>query len=151
MKNGWMIVALALMLGCAVSMGIVCADDEEGEEAPVAEPATHEAPAVAAEPAAQEQLPAAGEQAKEEAPAGSYLKNVGRKLSCGATNVARAGTEFYVQPMDAKRVSGTNMAALWPGIGEAFGMFLTRLMGGMLDVVTSPVPFPNGWKPLLDE
>jgi len=143
MKSAWTIMALALVLACSLCNGSARAAEEEGGEAPA-----EEAPSVAAEPAAEEVAVVA----EEGEPADSYFKKAWRKLSCGAMNIARAGTEFYVQPMEAKRVSGSDYAALWPGIGEAFGMFLTRIMGGMIDVVTSPVPFPNDeWKPLLDE
>ena len=82
---------------------------------------------------------------------GSYSDEVGKKLKRGVVNVARAGTEFYVQPMEAKRVSGKSISMLWPGVGEAFGMFLTRLMGGIIEGATCVVPFPSGWQPLLDE
>jgi hypothetical protein len=36
-------------------------------------------------------------------------------------------------------------------MGEACGMFLTRLLGGCIEGATFAIPFPNGWKPLLDE
>jgi hypothetical protein len=81
----------------------------------------------------------------------SYPKQAAKKLMRGATNLGRAGTEFYFQPVQAKKESGTSISMLWPGAGEAAGMFLTRLMGGLIEVVTFPAPFPNGWQPLLDE
>jgi hypothetical protein len=66
-------------------------------------------------------------------------------------NLARSGAEFYVQPMEAKRQSGRAISMAWPGMGEACGMFLTRLLGGCIEGATFAIPFPNGWKPLLDE
>ena len=83
--------------------------------------------------------------------AGSYKSEVGKKLKRAVTNVLRAPTEVYVQPMEAKRVSGERLSMLWPGVGEACGMFLTRLFGGIIEGATCVVPFPNGWQPLLDE
>lgn len=84
-------------------------------------------------------------------PEGTYMQEVGKKLKRAATNLARAGTELYVQPMEAKRVSGKSISMLWPGVGEALGMGLTRFTGGIIEGATCAVPFPNGWRPLLDE
>jgi hypothetical protein len=80
-----------------------------------------------------------------------YAQEAGGKLKRAAVNLARSGTEFYVQPLEAKRQSGKAIAMAWPGMGEACGMFLTRLLGGCIEGATFAIPFPNGWKPLLDE
>jgi hypothetical protein len=80
-----------------------------------------------------------------------YSQEVGIKLKRAVVNLARSGTEFYVQPLEARRQSGKAIAMVWPGMGEACGMFLTRLFGGCIEGATFAIPFPNGWKPLLDE
>ncbi|MCX6357916.1 MAG: hypothetical protein NT045_08615 [Candidatus Aureabacteria bacterium] len=97
------------------------------------------------EPAPEAQAP------REKSVPESYSHQAGKKLARGGTNMARSVTEFYVQPMEAKRASGKSISMLWPGMGEGMGMFLTRVFGGMLEVVSFAVPFPNGWQPLLDE
>ena len=51
----------------------------------------------------------------------------------------------------AAQASGRSISMLWPGIGEACGMFMTRLFGGIIEAATCAVPIPNGWQPLLDE
>ncbi len=81
----------------------------------------------------------------------SYPRQAAKKLSRGAINLARSGTEFYFQPKEARWRSGKKISMLWPGLGEGCGMFLTRLFGGLIEVVTFALPFPNGWKPILDE
>jgi hypothetical protein len=81
----------------------------------------------------------------------SYGNHVVEKFARGATNMARAGGEFYAQPVEARRESGSAVAALWPGLGEGLGMCLTRIIGGGLEMGLAPFPFPNGWQPLLDE
>lgn len=135
-----MCVVLAVL--CATPLAVRAAGEEKAVEpgAP-AEPAvaTVDSPASAA---AEEKAPVA---------AGSYASEVGKKLKRGVVNVLRAGTEFYVQPVEAKRVSGKSVSMLWPGAGEACGMFLTRLFGGIIEGATCVVPFPNGWQPFLDE
>lgn len=85
------------------------------------------------------------------APEEPYSRQVGLKLKRGVVNVLRAGTEIYVQPMAAAQASGRSISMLWPGIGEACGMFMTRLFGGIIEAATCAVPIPNGWQPLLDE
>lgn len=87
----------------------------------------------------------------DQGPKRTYMQEVGKKLTRALTNVARAGTELYVQPMEAKRVSGKSYSMIWPGAGEALGMGLTRLFGGIIEGATCVVPFPNGWQPLLEE
>lgn len=84
-------------------------------------------------------------------PPPSYSQQVKIKLTRAVTNMGRAGSEFYVQPRQAKRETGKTSAMFWPGIGEGFGMCLTRVSGGLIELVTCAVPFPNGWQPILDE
>ena len=81
----------------------------------------------------------------------SYSRQATKKLCRGVANLGRSVTEFYVQPKEAERLSGKKISRLWPGLGEASGMFLTRMMGGLIEAVLFPFPFPNGWKPLLEE
>lgn len=133
-------VVLAIL--CAAPLAIRAAEEEKAVE-PRAPAEIAIVPADAPGPAA----------APEMAPvaAGSYQSEVGKKLKRGVVNVLRAGTEVYVQPMEAKRVSGKSLSMLWPGFGEACGMFLTRLFGGIIEGATCVIPFPNGWQPLLDE
>ena len=143
-------LCILLAILCAAPLAVRAAGEEKAVE-----------PGAPAEPAAvKEEAPAvvkvdapAPAPAGEKAPVtkGSYSHEVGRKLTRGVTNLARAGTEFYVQPMEAKRVSGKSISMLWPGAGEAFGMFFTRLFGGIIEGATCVVPFPNGWQPILDE
>lgn len=80
-----------------------------------------------------------------------YSQEAGGKLKRAVVNLARSGAEFYVQPLEARRQSGKAISMVWPGMGEACGMFLTRLFGGCIEGATFAIPFPNGWKPLLDE
>jgi len=140
-----------LLAGVILIPGVLLAAEEPAAVEPVTvEPAAAE-PA-AAQPAAM--APAVvdtGAKGSAEGAGKSYSAEVGNKLSRGATNLARSVTEFYVQPMEAKRESGKSIAMIWPGLGEGIGMFLTRILGGTIEGVTCMVPFPNGWKPLLDE
>ena len=82
----------------------------------------------------------------------TYGGKVANKMKIGAVNVVRAPAEFFIQPMDARHKSGDNVSMLWPGLGEASGMFLTRLFAGIIDVATSAVPFPKPhWEPFMNE
>ncbi|MDD5556083.1 MAG: hypothetical protein PHN82_02410 [bacterium] len=145
-----------LLAACLVLSGVCAAEGPDEEAAREAPPETVE-PVPEPEAAAEE--PVTGPEAvrMEEGPEAeavekpSYRSEVGRKLRRGAVNLCRAGTEFYVQPMEARRTGGSPYAMFWPGIGEASGMFLTRMFGGLIEVVTCAVPFPNGWEPFLDE
>ncbi|MCX6353827.1 MAG: hypothetical protein NTZ78_02845 [Candidatus Aureabacteria bacterium] len=145
-----------LLAGAILIPGILFAVEETAVEEPeavepaAAEPATVEPAAMqpaAVEPATMD----TGAKGSAEGPKKSYSAEVGNKLSRAATNLVRSGTEFYVQPMEAKRESGNSISMIWPGLGEGLGMFLTRVFGGAIEGVTCMVPFPNGWKPLLDE
>ncbi len=128
----------------SVLLAILCAAPlaAAGEENPVEPGAPADAAAVRDGEPAETPPPA---------PAKSYSQQVGLKLKRGVVNVLRAGTEIYVQPMAAKQASGKSISMLWPGIGEACGMFMTRLFGGIIEAATCIVPIPNDWQPLLDE
>jgi len=94
----------------------------------------------------------AGDSAQAKRPqAPSYASEVGKKFTRASTNLARSVTEFYFQPVEAKRETGRSISMIWPGLGEAFGMFLTRIFGGAIEGATCMAPFPNGWQPLLNE
>lgn len=144
------ILCAILAILCAAPLAVSAAGEESAVE-----------PGAAAEPAAAKEEASAVVKVDAPAPApagekapvtmSSYSHEVGKKLKRGVVNVARAGTEFYVQPMEAKRVSGKSISMIWPGAGEACGMFLTRLFGGIIEGATCVVPFPNGWQPILDE
>lgn len=134
-------IAIALFCTALWCTGSLAAGGDAGET----EPAAVEEAAAITPPGA----PSAGETMAQ--PAESYMSQAGRKLKRSCTNIGRSATEFYVQPMEAKRNSGKSISMAWPGMGEAFGMFMTRLFGGVIELVTCPVPFPNGWQPLLDE
>ncbi len=145
MKFAHWLLAVGVILGGVLCVnGGLCAEEANtgALRSAASMEAEKEAP-VAARPAAENEGKSEGFKA--------YSREAGHKLARAATNLARSGAEFYVQPMEAKRESGNSVAMIWPGMGEAFGMFLTRLLGGCIEGVTFAVPFPNGWKPLLDE
>jgi hypothetical protein len=145
MKLACGLLAIGVILGGGLCVTIGLCAEEANTGAPgsvVSGGGEKEAPVVA---------PPAGEKEGKSEAFKAYSREAGHKLARAATNLARSGTEFYVQPMEAKRESGKSIAMIWPGMGEAFGMFLTRLFGGCIEGVTFAVPFPNGWKPLLDE
>ncbi len=136
--------------GATAGAGIEAAAPAGPKEAARAETAGG-APAEPGEPDGAESVTAAPPPPADRGPEERYMQEVGKKLKRAATNLARAGTELYVQPMEAKRVSGKSISMLWPGVGEALGMGLTRFAGGIIEGATCAVPFPNGWRPLLDE
>lgn len=135
-------MALACILLCA---GLGFAAEEAGTSVPASvEPGgpEKEIPAVS---------PPKVEKDEKSTAVKPYSQEAKDKLKRAVVNLARSGTEFYVQPLEAKRQSGKAISMAWPGMGEAGGMFLTRLLGGCIEGATFAVPFPNGWKPLLDE
>lgn len=128
------------------------AEPGEAAETAAGEPAAAKEAAVApGEPSVMRVDTSAPPPSADQGPKRTYMQEVGKKLTRALTNVARAGTELYVQPMEAKRVSGKSYSMIWPGAGEALGMGLTRLFGGIIEGATCVVPFPNGWQPLLEE
>ena len=142
---------------CILIAGVAALADEAAVEKAAAEKAAVEKAAAGravAEKAAVEKAVAGKEPAAKTArmdAVKSYFGHVRNKFTIGATNMLRSGTEFYYQPVEAKNKTGKDISMLWPGLGEAFGMALTRLLGGAIDAATSPLPFPNGWQPILNE
>ncbi len=145
MKHTCALSAIGIVLAGILCVGIGFAAEEADTPGPASvEPGSgeKETPAAASPTAEQKDKSTAVK---------PYSQEAGDKLKRAATNLVRSGTEFYAQPMEAKRQSGKAISMIWPGMGEACGMFLTRLFGGCIEGATFAVPFPNGWKPLLDE
>jgi hypothetical protein len=144
-KHTCVLLAIDVILGgvLCVSVGLSAEEANTGAPTSVASGGGEKEAPVA--------VPPAGEKEGKSEAFKAYRREAGHKLQRAATNLARSGTEFYMQPMEAKSESGKTISMLWPGLGEACGMFLTRLLGGIIEGVTFAVPFPNGWKPLLDE
>ena len=120
--------------GATAGAGIEAAAPAGPKEAAQAETAG----GAPAEPAGAGAETAAPSPPADRGPEGTYMQEVGKKLKRAATNLARAGTELYVQPMEAKRVSGKSISMLWPGVGEALGMGLTRFTGGIIEAPPAP-------------
>ena len=138
-----LVVGMILGGGLCVNSGLFAEEANTGAPGSVAPGGVEKDAPVA--------VPAGGENEGRSEAFRAYSREAGHKLQRAATNLARSGTEFYVQPREAKLESGKSISMLWPGLGEAAGMFLTRLLGGIIEGVTFPIPFPNGWNPLLDE
>lgn len=143
MKNSRAISMALIGVFLCAGIGFAAEEADTSVPAPV-EPGNPEKEAPAA-------LPPKPEPAGKSTAVKPYSQEAGDKLKRAVINLARSGAEFYAQPMEARRQSGKAISMAWPGMGEACGMFLTRLLGGCIEGATFAVPFPNGWKPLLDE
>ena len=145
MKRACVLLVVGVILGGGpcVAIGLSAEEANTGAPGSVAPGGAEKEAPVA--------VPAGGEKEGRYETFRAYSREAGHKLQRAATNLARSGTEFYVQPRDAKLESGKSISMLWPGLGEALGMFLTRMLGGIIEGATFAIPFPNGWKPLLDE
>jgi putative exosortase-associated protein (TIGR04073 family) len=74
--------------------------------------------------------------------------HAGRKLARGLSNVLFGVVEVPNQVMQTNYRHG-GAAAATLGVGKGFGRWLMRMGVGVFEIVTFPVPVPDGYRPLM--
>jgi len=71
------------------------------------------------------------------------------KLGRGLTNIIEGPFELYTQ---TALVPSNNeiLYTFFVGVTKGLGMFVTRELVGVYDIVTFPFPIPEGYKPLIE-
>ena len=73
-----------------------------------------------------------------------------RKFSRGLVNIGLGWTEIFYQPKYLAEVESYRWpAAVFGGVARGLGFTLVRLVSGIYDVVTFPIPLPKGYAPLV--
>ncbi len=90
-------------------------------------------------------LPAFAQGQSEDAPKGH---NALRKLSRGIANVLFGFVEVPNQITKVTSDKGGGAGVTY-GVGKGFVRWIGRELAGAYDVVTFPIPFPKGYKPVM--
>ena len=102
-----------------------------------------------AEMASAEDVEEAGDAYVEDDEAGpGYLESASRKLGRGVANIATAPLELIRVPSIVNEDEG-DIAAVTVGAIQGVGMVVIRALGGAVEVLTFPLPFPNHFEPLV--
>lgn len=73
-----------------------------------------------------------------------------RKFRRGFCNILTFHLEFMHQ-LEKEGAAGGNNRAMTVGLMKGIGMSAARLLAGAYEVVTFPVPFPSGYKPIMND
>lgn len=79
----------------------------------------------------------------------SYARNAGDKLQTGVINIVTSPYEILdsvMQDRTGKGFAAGKSHGLLEGMGRAF----SKLVAGIIEVGTFPLPWPNDYKPILD-
>ena len=83
--------------------------------------------------------------------AGAFAEGNGplEKLGMGIINVVTSPAEIFTSVADNEAGKGM-IAGKTHGFIEGIGNFGVKLLTGLIDVATFPIPWPNGYDPMLE-